>query len=241
MNIQIKATALLLPLALTSCLNTSSELHEDGSPLDDARWSVEFVAQDSEFDEVVIDDPDFGSETFKNQDRSRQELRASYGTEAVRGTFGLIAEDFIDDEGGGGFALGIEGEPRFYTLDWGPSGVDVFVKYRLGATIGGGDKATIAGAEVDFAYLDIESQLGIGLDLGGGLQPSIGVVNHSLTGSVEFPTETDDDWEGDDLDADATGAFIALDYIPEDQDWNLGLQAVFGDYQSIGLTIGWSF
>ncbi len=204
-------------------------------------WGLELVSESAEYDELELEDPGFTSSVLKDERRDRLELRASFGTDLIRGTVGAFVEEFVGDSRAEGFTFGLEGEPRIYTLPWGPAGVGLKLKYRLAGSITGAVDVTVDGQQAEFAYLGVVSELGLGLDLGSSFEPSFGVVNQSLRGSIDFAGETDHDWSDEDVKGEYTSAYVGLDYSPPSCDASLKLRALLGEVKSIGLTLGWGF
>lgn len=229
-----KTTLALLPLSFAACANTPSLQESENTP-----WRIEIFAEDAELNEVEFTDPGFAELTLKDESRKRTGIEASYGNDTVRGVVRIYEDDLLDDAAG--VAFGVEGQPNLTTLDWGKEGVDVLLQYGFTLGFTGSADVTVGGSTGEMAYIEAVSELGLALDMHNNLVPSIGLVNQSFEGAVDFDGETDHDWGDDDVSGDYTRGYIGLDYAIEGAGANVGVRGLFGDSNSIGVTLSWSF
>ncbi len=227
----LSIVVLLTSLASCNAMHRSGAEREGLAPLKQ-RWSVSAFHENSEVDEIKINDPGDFTETRKDVDRKRTGVRGTYGIEYAEGYLEVFTSDNLGagTDSGGGFGLGVLAEIDLCELE---SGATVFFPYKVGVSFAGGE-GTFGGEKADFGTVEVISELGIGLDY-RGFRPSIGVTNKSMAGVMEFDVEdsTADEDEIDDIDADYAAGYFELGYRSPSLPMQASVRVLGGDESGV--------
>ena len=204
-------------------------------------WQVGLATQSGEFNELKIKDPGFAELTLKDVDRTRTGLEFGYGTDKIRGTAMVFAEEFIDDDRATGIGIGVHGQPKVHELKVAGRDVDLLLQFDFGLSFTSAAEVEINGADGELAYGEVSSRLGLALDWHNGLISSLGLQSQDITGSVDFDGEADHEWDDEDVSGSYSSAYFGLDYAPPGSSQKYGLHATAGDVSSIGLSVTTSF
>lgn len=212
-----------------------------GEPYEETRVRLQVFAESIELSELEHDFELRPTQTSVDIERDRFGFRAEFGGDPVGGFFQVFVEEYtdpllpavFDNVGLGG---GIIGTPKVANI----GEVDLLVPFRVEIDVAVGIEE-VGGFDEEFVYFESVLEVGFGARW-RGLQPSAGLMVHSLVGLHESDDPTDPSHlEPTTITGTNAAGFFQLLYKHDAVPFFARFRTVFGDVQGVFFAVGAAF